>query len=97
MGGKNGQDIFSRTAKFLQDLRTSLIQGKSEFTLDGVEYNTNVFDDINRIKDEIVHRLCTIGIMFERDAFDYMLSELYGGVDVDAIRRFVMDSPASDD
>jgi pyruvate/oxaloacetate carboxyltransferase len=35
--------------------------------------------------------------MFERDALDYMLSELYGGVDVEAVRRFLNDSPASTD
>lgn len=97
MGGKNGEDIFSRTSKFFSDLRVFLTTNNSEFTLDGVDYNTNIFDDVNRIKDEIVHRLCTIGIMFERDALDYMLSELYGGVDIEALRRFIMDSPASTD
>jgi hypothetical protein len=97
MGGKDGSDIFSRTAKFFQDARTQLLSGASEFELDGVRYNTNIFDDVNKIKDAIVHKLSTIGIMFERDALDYMLSELYGGVDVEAVRRFLNDSPASTD
>jgi hypothetical protein len=35
--------------------------------------------------------------MFERDALDYMLSELYGGVDIEALTRLFMDSPASND
>ena len=35
--------------------------------------------------------------MLERDAFDYMLSELYGGVDAESVRRFLNDSPVSDD
>ena len=97
MGGKNGTDIFSRTSKFFQDTRNALIGNNSEFEIEGIKYNSNIFDDINRLKDEIVHKLGTIGIMFERDALDYMLSELYGGVDIEALTRFFMDSPASDD
>jgi hypothetical protein len=97
MGGKNGQDIFSRTSKFFQDVRNALSSNSSEFKIEGIDYNSNIFDDVNRLKDEIVHKLCTIGIMFERDALDYMLSELYGGVDIEALTRFFMDSPASND
>jgi hypothetical protein len=97
MGGKNGQDIFSRTAKFFEDLRTALLGNNSEIEVDGVKYNKIVFDDANRIKDHIVNKLNAIGIMFERDAMDHMLAELYGGVDIDAITRFLNDSPVSTD
>lgn len=97
MGGKNGEDVFSRTAKFFDDLRTALLNTADEITIDGAKYNKVVLDDANRIKDEIVHRLNVIGIMFERDALDYMLSELYRGVDIDAVTRFLNDSPVSTD
>lgn len=97
MGGTNGSDIFSRTAKFFSDLRTSMLSNVSEVTVDGVNYNLHIFDDVSRIKDEIIHRLNTIGIMFERDALDYMLSELYGGTDAESVTAFLNDSPVSDD
>jgi hypothetical protein len=35
--------------------------------------------------------------MFERDALDHMLAELYGGVDIDGVTRFLNDSPVSSD
>jgi len=35
--------------------------------------------------------------MFERGALDHMLAELYGGVDINAVRRFLSDSPVSND
>ena len=97
MGGKNGNDIFSRTAKFFGDLRQAFISSNSDISIEGVNYNLNSFEDLGRIKDEIIHKLNTIGIMFERGALDYMLSELYGGVDADAVRRFLNDSPVSND
>jgi hypothetical protein len=97
MGGKNGTDIFSRTAKFFEDVRTSLLSNSDNIEVDGVKYNTTVLDDASRLKDEIINRLNTIGIMMERDALDYMLSELYGGVEFDALRRFVNNSPVSND
>ena len=97
MGGKNGNDIFSRTAKFFGDLRLAFISSNSDISIEGVNYNLNSFEDLGRIKDEIIHKLNTIGIMFERGALDYMLSELYGGVDADAVRRFLNDSPVSND
>lgn len=97
MGGKNGSDIFSRTAKFFVDLRQAIISSNSDIAVDGVNYDLNSFEDLGLIKDEIVHRLNTIGIMFERGALDYMLSELYGGVDADAVGRFLSNSPISND
>lgn len=97
MGGTKGNDIFSKTAKFFIDARTQITGSDSDVTIDGIKYNLNDFEDISRIKDEIVHKLNTIGIMLERDAFDYMLSELYGGVDAESIRRFLNDSPVSND
>ena len=97
MGGTNGNDIFSKTAKFFVDARTQITNSDAEVIIEGVKYNLNKFDDVSRIKNEIIHKLNTIGIMFERDAFDYMLSELYGGVDIESVRRFLNDSPVSDD
>ena len=97
MGGKNSADIFSKTAKFFGDMRQAITSNNSDITVDGINYNLHSFEDLGRIKDEIVHKLNTIGIMFERGALDYMLSELYGGVDADAVRRFLNDSPVSND
>jgi hypothetical protein len=81
MGGAHGKDIFSRTAKFFGDLRMAMLASESDIEVEGIKYNLNIFDDLGRLKDEIIHKLNTIGIMFERGALDYMLSELYGGVD----------------
>jgi hypothetical protein len=97
MGGSHGKDIFSRTAKFFGDLRTAMLASESDIEVEGIKYNLNIFDDLGRLKDEIIHKLNTIGIMFERGALDYMLSELYGGVDAEAVRAFLNDSPVSDD
>ena len=97
MGGQNGQDIFSRTAKFFEDLRNLLLNNSYEFEIDGVKYNKLVYNDANLIKDKIISKLNNIGIMFERDALDHMLAELYGGVDIDGVTRFLNDSPVSTD
>ena len=97
MGGKNGQDIFSRTANFFESLRNALLSNANEITIEGQKYNKLVYDDANRIKDQIISKLNNIGIMFERDALDHMLAELYGGVDIDGVTRFLNDSPVSSD
>jgi hypothetical protein len=74
-----------------------LLYNSYEFEIDGVKYNKLVYDDANLIKDKIISKLNNIGIMFERDALDHMLAELYGGVDIDGVTRFLNDSPVSTD
>lgn len=97
MGGKNNTDIFSRTANFFETLRNALLSNADEIEIEGRKYNKLVYDDANLIKDQIISKLNNIGIMFEKDALDHMLAELYGGVDIEGITRFLNDSPVSSD
>lgn len=68
----NNTDIFSKTAQFFNDTREALSKS-GEQTIDGVVYNVDSLEDINKIKKEIVHRLHVIGIIISDGMIDHML------------------------
>lgn len=85
MGGKNGTDIFNRTADFLQNIRDWITSTSDDLVIDGVVYNKNVHCDIDALKLQIIDKLNRIGIIFTKDAFDYMLSDSYGDISYDGL------------
>lgn len=85
MGGKNGTDIFNRTADFLQNIRDWITSTSDDLVIDGVVYNKNVHSDIDALKLQIIDKLNRIGIIFTKDAFDYMLSDSYGDISYDGL------------
>lgn len=85
MGGKNGTDIFNRTADFLQNIRNWITSTSDDLVIDGVVYNKNVHSDIEALKLQIIDKLNRIGVIFTKDAFDYMLSDSYGDISYDGL------------
>lgn len=85
MGGKNGTDIFNRTADFLQNIRNWITSTSDDLVINGVVYNKNVHSDIDALKLQIIDKLNRIGIIFTKDAFDYMLSDSYGDISYDGL------------
>lgn len=85
MGGKNGTDIFNRTADFLQNIRNWITSTSDDLVIDGIVYNKNVHSDIEALKLQIIDKLNRIGIIFTKDAFDYMLSDSYGDISYDGL------------
>lgn len=85
MGGKNGTDIFNRTADFLQNIRDWITSTSDDLVINGVVYNKNVHSDIDALKLQIIDKLNRIGIIFTKDAFDYMLSDSYGDISYDGL------------
>lgn len=85
MGGKNGTDIFNRTADFLQNIRDWITSTSDDLVIDGVVYNKNVHSDIEALKLQIIDKLNRIGIIFTKDAFDYMLLDSYGDISYDGL------------
>ncbi len=79
MGGKNGNDVFSKTAQFIQNLVTCAQTQTGKVTINGIDYNLHDIDDLNDIKNLFVDSLNNIGIIMSRDALDYMLSTAYVG------------------
>ena len=85
MGGKNGTDIFNRTADFLQNIRNWITSTSDDLVINGIVYNKNVHSDIDVLKLQIIDKLNRIGIIFTKDAFDYMLSDSYGDISYDGL------------
>lgn len=95
MGGKNGTDIFNRTADFLQNIRNWITSTSNDLVIDGVIYNKNVHSDIDALKLQIIDKLNRIGIIFTKDAFDYMLSDSYGDISYDGLASMFTDRGVS--
>ena len=71
-GGKDGQDVFSKTADFIQDLVTS-VESSGTIKINGVEYDLNDSQDLNDVENLFIDYLNAIGIIVSKDALDYML------------------------
>lgn len=90
-GGKNGSDIFNKTADFLQNIRNWIVSTDDDLTLDGVVYNKNVYSDIDQLKSAIIDKLNRIGIIFTKDALDYLLSTNYDNVGYEGLQSLFTD------
>ena len=97
MGGDKGTDVFSRTASFFSSLMEGLSNSNSDIVVDGNHYNKDVYDDVERLKEEIIHRLKNIGIIFQKEALDNMLLQEYGGTNSTALNRWLQASPVNED
>ena len=83
-GGEHGNDIFSRTANFISELRQNSGIGDGKILLGDEYYIFNDPADLNIIKQYFVKALNNIGIMFNQADLDYLLSKEYGSIYNDA-------------
>lgn len=81
-GGKDGQDVFSKTADFIQDLVTS-VESSGTIKINDVEYDLNDSQDLNDVENLFIDHLNAIGIIVSKDALDYMLQTKYTGTNAD--------------
>ena len=95
MGGPKGQDIFSRTAKSLSDIRQWITSANDELTLDGITYHKNAYREIDVLKDQIISKLNKIGIIFTKEALDHMLSTAYGDIGYEGLAQMFTDKGVS--
>lgn len=77
-GGTNGNDIFSKTANFINELREKSGLDNGQIELEGNSYMFNDPSDFKIIKQYFIKALNNIGIMFNEADLDYMLSKKYG-------------------
>ena len=77
-GGTNGNDIFSKTANFINELREKSGLDNGQIELEGNTYTFNDPSDFKIIKQYFIKALNNIGIMFNEADLDYMLSKKYG-------------------
>lgn len=95
MGGPKGQDIFSRTAKSLSDIRQWITSAGDELALDGVTYHKTAYREIDVLKDQIISKLNKIGIIFTKEALDHMLSTSYGDIGYEGLAQMFTDKGVS--
>lgn len=79
-GGTNGNDIFSKTANFINELREKSGLDNGQIELEDNTYTFNDPSDFKIIKQYFIKALNNIGIMFNEADLDYMLSKKYGSV-----------------
>lgn len=79
-GGTNGNDIFSKTANFINELREKSGLDNGQIELEGNTYTFNDPSDFKIIKQYFIKALNNIGIIFNEADLDYMLSKKYGSV-----------------
>ena len=79
-GGINGNDIFSKTANFINELRDKSGLDNGQIELEGNTYTFNDPSDFKVIKQYFIKALNNIGIMFNEADLNYMLSKKYGSV-----------------
>lgn len=79
-GGTSGNDIFSKTANFINELREKSGLDNGQIELEGNTYTFNDPSDFKIIKQYFIKALNNIGIMFNEADLDYMLSKKYGSV-----------------
>lgn len=77
-GGTKGNDIFSKTANFINELREKSGLDNGQIELEGNSYTFNDPSDFKIIKQYFIKALNNIGIMFNEADLDYMLSKKYG-------------------
>ena len=79
-GSTNGNDIFSKTANFINELREKSGLDNGQIELEGNTYTFNDPSDFKIIKQYFIKALNNIGIMFNEADLDYMLSKKYDSV-----------------
>lgn len=86
---KRGEDIFNKTASFIQTLIAGLTSENGSVEINDVVYNVYDSADLNDLKNLFIDNLNRIGIIVSRDALDYMLSTEYVGDDTDTFRQLL--------
>ena len=83
-------NVFTLTANYFQDLVTGLQNEEANIIkINGFDVNVATNSDIEVVKDRICERLRMIGITFNKDILDNMLSNKYGGVGKEALTKWL--------
>ena len=84
------RNALSLVATYLQDLATGIQNEEaSEIQLNGYPVSIASNSDIELIKDRVCNMLRMVGITYNRDILDNMLSSKYGGVGRDALAKWL--------
>ena len=84
------QNVFTLTANYFQDLATGLQNEEaSTISINGFDVSVASNSDIEVVKDRICERLRMLGITFNKDILDNMLSESYRGVGREALTKWL--------
>lgn len=83
-------NAFSLTASYFHDLYIGLQNDEaSSIKINGFDVSIATNSDIEVVKDRICERLRMIGITFNKDVLDNMLSSSYGGVGREALKLWL--------
>lgn len=83
-------NALSLTASYFHDLYIGLQNDEaSSIKINGFDVSVATNSDIEVVKDRICERLRMIGITFNKDVLDNMLSSSYGGVGRDALKLWL--------
>ncbi len=83
-------NALSLTASYFHDLSIGLQNDEaSSIKINGFDVSIATNSDIEVVKDRICERLRMIGITFNKDILDNMLSSSYGGVGRDALKLWL--------
>ena len=83
------ENTFNEVSQFIKELRSGLFSVNPEITVLGQNYVKDSSVGIDRLKNDFILQLHRIGIMFERDALDHMLTERFGGIGADQFSQFI--------
>jgi hypothetical protein len=90
------RNAFTLIATYLQDLATGLQnETASEVLLNGFPTSVVTNTDIERIKDRVCNMLRMMGINYNKDILDNMLSSKYGGVGRNALAMWLGETGTS--
>lgn len=83
------ENLFNDTATFFYDIIEKLSKSDIEFSIGNVTYNKQSYDDIIKLKNDIILNLHKIGIMISKEALDYMLLTKYSDMGVDGLLQWL--------
>ncbi len=84
------QNAFTFIANYFQDLTNGLQNEEANtISINGFDVNVASNSDIEVVKDRVCELLRMLGITFNKDILDNMLSENYGGVGREALSKWL--------
>lgn len=86
---KDGKDIFSYTADYLQSLKQQISAYGDIKKINGLNINLNDPVLLQSLLKDVVAHLNKIGIMVDIDGIEYMLSHQYGGNNITGLTKWL--------
>ena len=83
------ENTFNEVSTFFKELRAGLLSPNLQISILGNAYLKDSQPGIDAIKNQLILQLHRIGILFSRDALDYMLTEQFGGLGADQLSQFI--------